>query len=95
MATATPAKAEMKAKVPTNLAQQLGLVEEQLSDGRAWVHSAHYTVSDPYHYVFARWLEREGSGGIAAFPRLAAHRARMQTRPAVLKSLEEEGIEPV
>ena len=89
------AKADMKAKVASNLASQLGLVEEQLSDGREWVHGARYTTSDPYLYVFARWLEREGSGGIAPFPRLAAHRARMQARPAVLKSLEQESIKPV
>ena len=89
------AKAEMKAKVASNLATQLGLVEEQLSDGREWVHGGRYTTSDPYLYVFARWLEREGSGGISPFPRLAAHRARMQARPAVLKSLEQEGIKPV
>lgn len=89
------AKADMRARVAKNLADQFGLVEEQLSDGREWVHGARYTVSDPYLYVFARWLEREGSGGIAAFPKLAAHRARMQTRPAVLKSLDQEGIKPV
>lgn len=87
------AKAAMKTRVPANLGTQLGLVEEQLSDGR--VHGARYTISDPYLYVFARWLEREGSGGIGRFPRLAAHRARMQTRPAVLKSLEQQEIKPV
>lgn len=89
------AKADMRARVAKNLADQFGLVEEQLSDGREWVHGARYTVSDPYLYVFARWLEREGSGGIAPFPKLAAHRARMQARPAVLKSLDQEGIKPV
>jgi len=89
------AKADMKAKVAANLATQLGLVEEQFSDGRPWVHGARYTISDPYLYVFTRWLEREGSGGIFPFPRLAAHRTRMQDRPAVLKSLEQEGIKAV
>jgi glutathione S-transferase len=89
------AKADMRARVVKNLADQFGLVEEQLSDGRQWVHGARYTVSDPYLYVFARWLDREGAGGIAPFPKLAAHRARMQTRPAVLKALDQEGIKPV
>jgi glutathione S-transferase len=59
------------------------------------VHGARYTTSDPYLYTFARWLEREGAGGIAPFPRLAAHRTRMQARPAVLKSLDQQGIKPV
>lgn len=89
------AKADMRARVAKNLADQFGLVEEQLADGREWVHGARYTVSDPYLYVFSRWLDREGAGGIALFPKLAAHRARMQTRPAVLKALDQEGIKPV
>ena len=41
-----------------------------------------------------RWLDREGAGGIARFPKLAAHRARMQARPAVKLALEQEGLTP-
>jgi glutathione S-transferase len=89
------AKAEMRAKAAKSLAEQFQLVEDQLSDGRDWVHGAQYTVSDPYLYVFARWFEREGTGSIAQLPRIAAHRARMQTRPQVLKTLEQEGLKPV
>jgi glutathione S-transferase len=88
------AKAEMRAHVPQSLAQQFRLVEDQLSDGREWVQGR-YSVSDPYLYVFARWLAREDSGGIENLPKLKAHRARMQTRPAVLKTLEQEGLEPL
>lgn len=89
------AKADMKAKVAGNLATQLQLVEDRFADGREWVHGAHYTVSDPYLYVFTRWLDREGAGGIDRFPKLTAHRARMQARPAVQKTLEREGLAPV
>ncbi|MBN9544390.1 MAG: glutathione S-transferase N-terminal domain-containing protein [Alphaproteobacteria bacterium] len=88
------AKADMKAKVAGNLASQLRLVEDRFADGREWVHGAHYTVSDPYLYVFTRWLDREGAGGIGRFPKLAAHRTRMQARPAVQKTLEQEGLAP-
>ena len=56
---------------------------------------ARYTVSDPYLYVFARWLDREGAGGSSGMPLTRAHRARMQERPAVKKVLAEEGIAPV
>lgn len=88
------AKADMRAKVPQNLSDQFRLIEDQLSDGREWVHGR-YTVSDPYLYVFTRWLAREDSGGIGRFPKLKAHRDRMQTRAAVLKTLDQEGLEPV
>lgn len=94
-ADSNAAKADMKAKVAGNLASQLQLVEDRFADGREWVHGAHYTVSDPYLYVFTRWLDREGAGGIGRFPKLAAHRARMQARPAVQKTLEQEGLAPV
>lgn len=86
------AKSDMRAHVAKSLGEQFPLVEDQLSDGREWVHGR-YTVSDPYLYVFTRWLAREGSGGIDRFPKLKAHRARMQERPSVRKTLEQEGLE--
>ncbi|HEU0161665.1 MAG TPA: glutathione S-transferase family protein [Rhizomicrobium sp.] len=86
------ARAELKAKTPSNLKLHLELVEEMLDDGRPWVMGGQYTVADPYLYVFARWLEREGAGGAAPFPRLKAHRDRMQQRPAVAAALAAEGI---
>jgi len=89
------AKTAMRAKAPKTLIEQFRLVEERLSDGREWVHGDKYTVSDPYLYVFARWFERDGVGSIAPLPRIAAHRARMQKREAVLKTLEQEGLKPV
>jgi glutathione S-transferase len=89
------AKAEMRAKVPSALAQVFTLVEERLSDGRSWVFGDQYTVADSYLYVFARWLERDGAGGAHRMPHTRAHRERMQARPAVQKVLAAEGIEPV
>ena len=88
------AKADMRAKAPKSLIEQFQLVEERLSDGREWVHGDKYTVSDPYLYVFARWFGRDGVGSIAPLPRIA-HRARIQKRDAVLRTLEQEGLAPV
>jgi glutathione S-transferase len=87
------AMADMKAKVPSNLAEQWKLIEERLSDGRPWVCGERFTVADPYLYVFARWLERDGVGGSAAMPLTRAHRARMQERSAVKRVLATEGLE--
>jgi glutathione S-transferase len=89
------AKNEMRAKVPSVLAQVFKLIEDRLGDGRPWVCGDRYTVADPYLYLFARWLERDGAGGSAAMPLTRAHRARIQARPAVQKVLAAEGIEPV
>ncbi len=89
------AKADMRAKAPKSLRDQFQLVEDMLADGREWIHGGKYTVSDPYLYVFARWFDRDGVGGMKNLPRITAHRARMQTRPAVKKALEQEGLAPV
>jgi len=86
------AMAEMKAKVPSSLKEQWKLIEDRLGDGRPWVCGAQYTVADPYLYVFARWLERDGAGGSDAMPLTRAHRTRMQERAAVQKVLATEGI---
>jgi glutathione S-transferase len=87
--------AEIKAKVPSSLAAQWKLIEQRFSDGRPWVCGAQYTVADPYLYIFARWLERDGAGGSAAMPLTRAHRARMQERAAVKKVLTVEGLAPI
>jgi glutathione S-transferase len=87
--------AELKAKVPSSLGTVLKPVEAQLADGRPWVMGEQYTVADPYLYVMDRWLEREGSGGSARFPGMAAHRLRMQARPVVQKVLADEGVAPL
>lgn len=94
-ADSAEAIAELKAKVPSSLATVLELIEDRLADGRTWVIGGQYTVADPYLYVFARWLERDGAGGSARFPRLVAHRSRVQARPAVQKVLAAEGLGPL
>ena len=89
------ARAELKAKVPASLASLWTLIEERLGDGRPWICGDQFTVADPYLYVFARWLERDGAGGSSAMPLTRAHRARMQERPMVQKVLAEEGLSPL
>ena len=89
------ARSEVKAKVPSSLASQWTLIEDRLADGRTWVCGEQYTVADPYLHVFSRWLERDGAGGSARFPRLVAHRTRLQARPAVQKVLDTEGLAAV
>jgi len=89
------AVAEIQAKVPSSLKEQWKLIEDRFADGRPWVCGQRYTVADPYLYVFARWLERDGAGGSAAMPLTRAHRARVQERAAVKAVLAAEGLQPV
>lgn len=89
------AQSEIKSKVASSLALYWKVIENQLSDGRPWVMGSHYTVADPYLYVFARWLERQGAGGIGRFSHTRAHANRMQERQAVKNVLGMEGLEPV
>jgi glutathione S-transferase len=89
------ARADIKTKVPSSLAENWKLIEERLADGRPWVCGNQYTVADPYLYVFTRWLERPGAGGSDGMPLSRAHRTRMQERPAVQRVLAAEGINPL
>jgi glutathione S-transferase len=92
-ADSAAAIAEIKAKVPSSLGPVMGLIEERLADGRDWVMGAQYTAADPYLYVMARWLERDGAGGSSRFPHIVAHRAQMQARPAVQRVLAVSGLQ--
>jgi len=84
--------AAVKAHAPKALAEQFRLVEERLKDGRTWVNGEAYTVSDPYLLVFTRWLDENGLGDLDDYPNVKAHRAHVETRPAVRRALEQEGL---
>jgi glutathione S-transferase len=78
------AQAAMRAKAPEMLARYFGLVEDQLSDGRPWIHGDRYTTSDPYLFVYASYLSWGDRGNPADFPLVMAHRERVLARPATL-----------
>ncbi len=78
----------MKQKVPQNMADCFSLIESKMFQG-PWVMGESYTISDPYLFTIARWLEGD-SVDPARFPKVKAHRDRMSERPAVRKVLAEE-----
>lgn len=84
--------AAVKAKVPEALDEHFAQIEERFADGRPFVHGDAYTVSDPYLMVFARWLDRPGMGDISRYPKLRAHRERIEARDATRKVLAAEGL---
>jgi glutathione S-transferase len=83
----------MRAKAPQALAGHFAVIEQQLSDGRAYVMGERYTVADGYLFVFERWFERDGLGRLADYPHVQAHHARVAGRPAVKAALAAEGDE--
>ncbi len=89
------AKADVRDKAPAAVADHFKLIESWLSDGRTWVHGEAYTVSDPYLFVFTRWLFREGFGDPKRFPRALAHMGRMNARAAVRSALAAQGDAPI
>ncbi|ARP89158.1 glutathione S-transferase [Bordetella genomosp. 9] len=86
-------RASMAAKAVGNLADLFGIIERHRLAG-PWVMGDQYTVADPYLYIMTRWLAKL-AGGLARFPDVAAHHARMNTRPAVQRALQLQGLEAV
>jgi glutathione S-transferase len=78
---------KMQEKVPRNITDCFDLIEREMFVG-PWVMGQQYSVSDPYLFTIARWLESDGVDP-ARFPKVLAHRERMAELPAVRKVLAE------
>lgn len=89
------AKLALKAKVPETANHYFSIIEQQLADGRTWVHGENYSMSDPYLFVFASYMQRGDRGNPEKFPHIEAHRQRVRARPAVQRVLEQEGFQAV
>jgi glutathione S-transferase len=86
------AAAALKAKVPEKSNEYFALIEAKLADGRSWVHGQHYTLSDPYLFVFSSYLRLGDRGDFSRFPQVRAHQDRVRQRPAVQRALAAEGL---
>jgi glutathione S-transferase len=78
---------DMKRKVPKNVGDSFELMEREMVEG-PWVMGQNYTISDPYLFTLAQWLERDNVD-IGRFPKIQDHCKRMAKRPAVEKVLTE------
>ncbi len=87
-ATEESSFADMKRKVPDSMAASFGMIEREMLRG-PWVMGDQYTVCDGYLFTLGLWLEGDGVD-LATLPKVAAHRKRMQERPAVAKVLADE-----
>ena len=80
--------AAMQRKVPESVTACYEQVERAIAGG-PWVFSETYSISDPYLFTLAQWLEDDGVD-MALLPKVAAHRDRVANRPAVQRALAAE-----
>jgi glutathione S-transferase len=89
-----PMSDEEKTKQREVALAKLRLVEDHLLVG-PWVLGEGYSVADPFLMVFERWARAAGLLDAAEFPRMNAHLDAIQARPAVERTLANEGLSKV
>jgi glutathione S-transferase len=88
---APQAGAEAKAAAPANIGRRLDHIEAVLGDGRPYLLGERYSVADAYLFVIAGWTKPTGIG-LARWPNVAAHQARVARRSAVQAAMRAEGL---
>lgn len=76
--------AAMQRKVPANMSDCFAHIEADWLRG-PWVFGEDYSIADPYLFTVAEWLEADGVD-VSRFPKVLAHRARMQARESVQRA---------
>jgi glutathione S-transferase len=82
--------AAMKRKVPQSVGECFDLIEREMFVG-PWVMGETFSISDPYLFTLANWLEGDGVDP-TRFPKVHDHRQRMAERPAVKAALARETV---
>jgi glutathione S-transferase len=82
---------ELKEAHRARIAKRLGLVEQTLADGRAYLMGADFGVADAYLFTILRWAKAVGPK-LDDRPHLLAYFDRVAARPAVHAALEAEGL---
>jgi glutathione S-transferase len=81
--------ADMRRVAPRAIGACFALIEATMFKG-PWVMGDLYTISDPYLFTVAQWIESDGVDA-SRLPRIIDHRHRMSERPAVRRALAAEG----
>ncbi|MFD1330385.1 glutathione S-transferase family protein [Methylopila musalis] len=82
----------VKAKGLANIRAAYDHIERVLSDGRDWAVPGRYTVADAYLVVFWLWGRRIGLAMAADWPTWARLMDKTLARPAVRRTLAQEGL---
>ena len=89
-----PLEGEAKEAALKLALEKYDLAEQHLLKG-PWVLGEAYTVADGYLSVFSRWARQADLLDKTRYPKLNAHLDLVQTRPAVVRALQMEGLQPV
>ena len=89
-----PLEGEAKEAALKLALEKYDLAEQHLLKG-PWVMGEAYTVADGYLSVFSRWARQADLLDKTRYPKLNAHLDLVQTRPAVVRALQMEGLQPV
>ncbi len=84
--------AAVNAKGKQNLVEQYAYIESLLSDGREWAVPGSYSIVEPYLLVFYYWGTRIGLDMKTTAPAWTDLIARVRLRPAVARTLAQEGL---
>ena len=84
------ASADAREQAKEKLAQRFAFVAKALGD-KAYLMGDVFTVADAYLYTVLAWTKIHGID-LSPWPPLQAYLARVRERPAVKRTLEEEGI---
>ncbi len=78
----------MRRKVPDSVGGCYAYIEEHAFTA-PYVFGDAYTISDPYLFTLAQWMEADGVDP-GAFPKIDAFRTRMRKRSSVARALDVE-----
>lgn len=81
---------ESKAVSRAKLVERLTWVDQQLQ-GKAYLMGEQFTVADAYLFTVSNWASLVGVD-ITGLATLAAYRARVGARPAVVEAMKAEGL---
>ncbi len=82
---------EARAAAVANLGRKFKLIDQVLTDGRAFLTGPDFTIADAYLFVIQSWAPMFGID-FAPFPHLAAFGQRVAARPAVQAALDAERL---
>ncbi|MGJ8545673.1 MAG: glutathione S-transferase family protein [Sulfitobacter sp.] len=88
-ATAQSSFDDMAAMVPQTMTQGAAFVQENMALS-PFVLGVEFSLADPYLFVICTWLAGDGVD-LAAFPKITAFMAQMESRPSV-KTIREKGM---
>ena len=82
---------EVRADRKAYLQKRYKLIEDRLSDGRAFLFGSTFTVADAYLFTVTNWAGHVKLD-LSGYPHILAFQKRVASRPAVQAAMKAEGL---